>query len=306
MIRTNLVVACWGGPRRTPHCEYEADRAYYLKAQLDSLEKFKHNLSQITFVSTGGDSQGYFDCLKLIARQYALIEREDIGMSYGSFNAAWQADRSFDYYIFLEDDYVFMKDNFDVDMINCFNSIDDCGYLCQLAWGRVIVHPAVFNGIASNECLRRLDVLPGSHEFSDDNLLYYGQVESNGQRAWGDRVARVGLKVKDMGRRFKAPFIESGGSLICWHPEAPEYIIVPVQIYEDVLKNPAYALEYVATDEDWRTFQLYYFGLRNVYLNEESRAFFTANVLPGRMKTREDLARGVSTYENALKMRRYN
>jgi hypothetical protein len=302
--RVNLVVACWGGPRRTPDSRYEADRAYYLKHQVDSLNRFDHNLTQITFVSTGGDTQEYYDYLwQVIAKKYTLIERENVGMSYGSFDAAWQADRSFDYYIFLEDDFVFVRDNFDSDMAAFFEALPDCGYLCQLAWGRTSPHPAIFNGIANRDCLSRLGVLPGSIAVGSTGISYYGAVETEGQRGWGLQVEQIGLKVYDMGRKFRAPFIEADGSMICWHPEAPHYVIAPVQMYKSILDNPEYIETYLMTDEDWRTFRAYYLFLRNVYLSDEDRARFTANVAPCRLKSREDLARAVSIYDGVMKNR---
>src|SRR6266481_6754330 len=152
MLRINLVVACWGGPRRTPDQDYEEDRAHYLKLQDESLNKLVHNLSQITFVSTGGEPD-YVKYLDTLRKKYKVMDRSNVGMSYGSFNTAWQADRTFDYYIFIEDDFVFLKDNFDKAMVDIFASIPGCGYLCQLAWGLRIPHPAVFNGMASKECL---------------------------------------------------------------------------------------------------------------------------------------------------------
>lgn len=301
--RINLVIACWGGPRRTPDAAYEIDRASYLKYQIDSLDRFKHSLAQITFVSTGGDSSAYYDYLSLVARKYKVIERVNIGMSYGSFDAAWQADRSFDYYIFLEDDFVFVRDNFDIDMVRYFETIENCGYLCQLAWGKISPHPAIFNGIASRECLTKLDILPGREVAMQDQMGYYGLVETHGQRGWGLRVQEIGLRVCDMGKKFRAPFIEADGSMICWHPEAPKYIIAPVQMYNTILGNPDYINEYAITEEDWKAFQSYYLFLRGIYLNDEAKALLTANVLPCRMKTREDLARATAIYEGVIKNR---
>lgn len=302
--RVNLVVACWGGPRRTPDAQYEADRAYYLKQQMDSLSRFKHSLSQITFVSTGGDTDNYYRYLeRVVGKDFEVIQRPNYGMSYGSFDAAWQADRSFDYYIFLEDDFVFVRDNFDTEMVKYFQALPDCGYLCQLSWGKISPHPAIFNGMASRECLSKLDVLPGAMAVGSDTISFYGAVETAGQRGWGIKVQEIGLKVYDMGRKFRAPFVEADGSMICWHPEAPYYIITPTQMYQNVLENPAYIEQYLLTDADWNNFKTYYLFLRNVYLSEEDRARFTANVAPCRMSSREDLARAASIYDGVLKNR---
>jgi hypothetical protein len=300
--RVNLVIACWGGARRTPDPQYEADRSHYLKLQMDSLSRFSHPWTDTTFVSTGG-REDYLDYLDGIRSSYKVIDRPDIGMSYGSFDAAWKIDQTYDYYIFLEDDFVFVRDDFDIEMVNYFETLPDCGYLCQLAWGLRVPHPAVMNGIASNECLSRLGHLPGATEYDDNSMHYYGKVQTNGQKAWGDRVLEVGLKVYDMGRKFRAPFIEADGSHICWHPTAPKYIIAPAQIYHQIIENPDYVEQYTMIDEDWVRFKTFYLFMRNVYLSDEDRARFIATVAPCRVKTREDLARATAMYDGIVRNR---
>ena len=297
--RTNLVVACWGGHRRTRHPEYEADRAYYLKLQEDSLAKFEHSLAQITFVSTGGD-ENYNKFLRRLASKYSVMRRDNVGMSYGSFDAAWKAFPDFDYYIFLEDDYLFITDNFDTKLVELFESFDDCGYLCQLIWGLVTPYPSIFNGMASKECLQRLVTLPGAAAFSVDEIAYYGAAEGLGQHAWGEAVQRVGLKLYDMGGRFKAPYLCNYNEFLCWHANAPEYLIVPAQIYHKVLDNPDYVIEYQTTEEDWQQFKTYYLGLRNVYLSDNDRKSLEIVAAPFKIRTREDLARVASVYESSI------
>lgn len=303
--KVNLVIACWGGNRRTPDSQYEADRAHYLKLQVDSLSRFKHPWTDVTFVSTGGEPQ-YLEYLNDLKNSFKVIERDNVGMSYGSFDAAWQANRHYDYYIFLEDDFVFVHDFFDIEMVRYFETFEDCGYLCQLAWGLRVPHPAVMNGIASRDCLTRLDKLPGSVVYDADKLQYYGKVQTDGQKAWGDRVLEVGLKVYDMGQRYRAPFIEADGSHICWHPKASEYIIAPAQIYHQIIENPSYVEQYSMTDEDWDRFKSFYLFMRNVYLSDEDRARFVATVAPCRVKTREDLARATAMYDGISRNRERN
>jgi hypothetical protein len=303
--RVNLVIACWGGDRRTPDSQYESDRAHYLKLQVDSLSRFEHPWTTVTFVSTGGEPV-YLKYLDEVRKQYQVIDRPDIGMSYGSFDAAWKADGTYDYYIFLEDDFVFVRNHFDIEMVRYFETLSDCGYLCQLAWGLRVPHPAVMNGIASNDCLSRLVDLPGAAVYHPNTMEYYGQVQTDGQKAWGDRVLGVGLKIYDMGQRFRAPFIEADGSHICWHPSAPEYIIAPSQSYHQIIQNPSYVEQYSMTDEDWDRFKTFYLFMRNIYLSNEDRARFVATVAPCRVKTREDLARATAMYDGISRNRERN
>lgn len=300
--RVNLVIACWGGRRRTPDKQYEDDRAHYLKLQIDSLSRFSHPWTDITFVSTGGEPQ-YLEYLDEIRKTYKIIDRPNVGMSYGSFDAAWKNNGTYDYYIFLEDDFLFVCDNFDIEMVRCFREFSDCGYLCQLAWGIRVPYPAVMNGMASSDCLSRLVDLPGAVAYDDNNMLYYGKVETTGQKAWGDRVQAAGLKVYDMGSRFRAPFIEADGSHICWHPRAARYIISPAQVYHQIIENPDYVEQYSMTDEDWDRFKSYYLLMRNVYLSDEDRGRFIATVAPCRVKTREDMVRAVALYDGISKNR---
>ncbi|NIQ13965.1 MAG: hypothetical protein GTO02_06040, partial [Candidatus Dadabacteria bacterium] len=76
-----------------------------------------------------------------------IIERKNIGLSYGSFSSAFNLyGDQFEYYIFLEDDYIFVEDQFDEILINIFNQYENCGYLASLVLDDPCEHPAIFNG----------------------------------------------------------------------------------------------------------------------------------------------------------------
>ena len=151
-MKTNLVIACWGGSRAAPDPVYEKDGGSYIKGQLNYLNRYKHNLSQITFMANYSAKRNYNEMVDKIPKKIQgtpvkVIRRANEGISYGAYNQAFLRYRDqFDYYIFLEDDYVFCHDYFDEILVKLFNQKENCGYLCGLiTWGLA----SISNGIAS-------------------------------------------------------------------------------------------------------------------------------------------------------------
>lgn len=116
-----LVVAFYFGNRES--CR-KKESLKYIDAQIHNLKKYKHNLSDIIFVIAEDDRNE-----TLIQRDentgILYIYRKNYGLSFASWMKAVKTYKdTFDYYIFLEDDYCFVKDNFDQIMVNEFNRIN--------------------------------------------------------------------------------------------------------------------------------------------------------------------------------------
>tara|TARA_Y100000034_G_scaffold104648_1_gene131370 strand:- start:24932 stop:25870 length:939 start_codon:yes stop_codon:yes gene_type:complete len=169
MVKINYVIAAFAGDRRVCDESYDKDRSHYLKIHLAQLSKLKHNLDQITIVVAKIEGQPKFDeYINGIKDQYVVIERENRNQSYGSWAKAYEIFRDkFDYYIFIEDDYLFVQDNFDTTLVDLFQSKPNCGYLCSLytedmAW--IGGHATISNGICSAIALEKVwslyDCLP--------------------------------------------------------------------------------------------------------------------------------------------------
>lgn len=218
MVKTNYVIATWTGPRRRgnePHCK---DNVYYVKEHLRLLEKYKHDLDQITVVVPHYDRESqeikdYFasiDGAKCQRSTIKVLRRENKGHSYGSYSHVFDLYRNdFDYYFFIEDDYVFVQDYFDRTMIDCFNSKPNCGFLCCLVTlFEERPHAAISNGIASKEVLSKIFDAKGELPSSKFSTTYHCQ--SQLQFSWA--FLDVGFRLYDFTGTHSVVFNNVGKS----------------------------------------------------------------------------------------------
>ncbi len=71
-------------------------------------------------------------------------------MSYGAWSELFGKNKDkFDYFIFNEDDYFFIEDDFDSTLVRKFNSYPNCGYLCAV----VINHPKPHAGHSTGQII---------------------------------------------------------------------------------------------------------------------------------------------------------
>lgn len=160
--RVNYFLATWSGQR----LKTEFDDSH-LKKHIDQLNKVKHNLAQITIgypenPNVTQEYDTYIRSLRKLEDGTPIIVHpmENKGYSYGQYSRMYETYRdSFDYYVFVEDDYVPFTDGFDSILINLYND-RPCGFLCGLVfdktrrYGRSTPrHAAVSNGIASSAAL---------------------------------------------------------------------------------------------------------------------------------------------------------
>jgi len=165
--RTCYVINFYLGDRRFDIDTYATDKLCYLKTQIECLNRYKHSLSKIIFnfnVEPSHYSQ-LNKALKIIPKiiQNTEVEiniRENIGLSYGAFSEIFGTNMdAYDYYIFNEDDYVIVQDNFDEYLVNKFNSLPNCGYLCGLVRETTDIHAkhaGMSSGISSYSVLKKV------------------------------------------------------------------------------------------------------------------------------------------------------
>ena len=142
MARVNLIIASYGAI--TQKYIHLLDKKYYLRYNISLLNTIKTNISQITIMKpnvkeTDHLVNDYYDFSKLdisnIKDRIKIIECENIGISYGQFLNGINNDKSFDYYIFIEDDYVISKDYFEEDLINEYESKNESlSFLCSFIY----------------------------------------------------------------------------------------------------------------------------------------------------------------------------
>lgn len=132
MPKINYVVACWSGPRRFIDPPYIEDRTWYIKHHLTELSKRQHKLAQITVVSNKNDKdddhffQEYLASLpdNLNGVPLVVSQRDsNIGQLFGAWSHVYDLyGTSFDYYVLMEDDYVFLHEEFDQVFLNEFTN----------------------------------------------------------------------------------------------------------------------------------------------------------------------------------------
>jgi glutaredoxin len=157
-------IASWSGPRLVNFDDT------YLEKHIEQLKKIKHNLTQISIgnpenTSRRDEFEEYVRSLKEVSGVPVVVhDIPNIGRSYGQWSRIYEKYRTqFDYYIFVEDDYQPVLDNFDSVLIEMYNK-KKCGFLCGLVLnttGRYGIntfqeHAGVTNGIASSAVLEKV------------------------------------------------------------------------------------------------------------------------------------------------------
>lgn len=223
------VIAFYFGNRRNDVDAYQTDRLCHLKSQIATLEKYKHSLSKIIFsFNVEPEQYSYLtEAINIIPKRIQNTEieiniRENYGLSYGAFSDIFiKYMDKYDYYMFNEDDYVIVQDNFDDYLLNKFKSLPNCGYLCGLvseyAFDRKIRHAGLIGGIQSYECLKKVydknNKLPSSKEIG------YSNAEMDGQVAQSVAIRNAGYEIYDIREEYRTQI---------WHLNQlffPEYAI---------------------------------------------------------------------------------
>jgi hypothetical protein len=182
-------------------------------------------------VNNGGEAPEYTEYLDFLRDKYTVMDRENTGMSLGAFSAAWKANPNYDYYILTEDDYMFVLDYFDDEMVAMIEGEPDCGYMCMVV--ETLNHdcpfPGHMTGIASRALLERLG------GFEAENTRSEHAVGDQMQKYFGTQIMETRqFTLADMGSMFKAPFAETRGhtfTIIEHYSNAPYTLMVPSQIY---------------------------------------------------------------------------
>lgn len=226
MHKINYVCPCWSGPRRGGDEFYNKDRSIYLRAQIATLNLLQHHLSQITFVVPKNTEEPvqFRDLIDNIPEKIGetpikIIETKNTHSSYGPYHYVYSLYKeTFDYYILIEDDYVFVKNNFDDILVKIMKKTK-CGYLC----GRIgkcgdgLPIASVSNGLVHSSAFKQI-------------WDHFGCIPHAGQVEFSDAFLNSGVKMKDYGGTFRTPFY-GFGSCAWFHASNEEDLIVPVQCY---------------------------------------------------------------------------
>jgi hypothetical protein len=251
---TNYVIATWSGPRRQGNDEYHKDKTFYIRKHLQLLKKVKHHLSQITIVVPRNkkEPKKFSRFLREIPSKIqdakvVVLRRENYGQSYGSWSHVYGKYRDkFDYYLFVEDDYAFVKDYFDIDLSMRLDSLPNCWFLCCLVGYSIDarLHAAISNGICRSTVLKKVwDVfgelpsggdywevkedLPEDPKEQRKKSVYSGEP----QLQFSEGFLEIGTKLYDVTEDYKIPFNDAGKIRIYGNPKE-DCLIVPLQFKE--------------------------------------------------------------------------
>lgn len=193
-----LIIASWSGWR---HPTYSSEKL--LQFQYDQLQKLDHNLDKVLLVVNGRSGPKEIDLFP------DKLFRDNVQGSYGAWRDGMIANPGYEWYFFLEDDYVFNLDRFDQLMVDMWTP--EATYLAE----RVIDnHAAVSNGMTRGNINPNWNRLPSVD-------IYEASLQKSWHRCFGD----TGLI--DMTDRYSTPFWT--GTDLRFQSEKPA-LIVPVQM----------------------------------------------------------------------------
>lgn len=152
-MKINYIIATWNGYRPSA----QLCLSYYeqvLKNHIDAVNRYKNTISQITIMKPYCNTiNSYYDIN--LTNNMKLIECVNEFQSYGQWlKAVEKYLNDFDYFIFVEDDYVPAIDNFDMKLIEIY---EEGTYLCSMADtlnNMFPHHAAISNGIISKKLLK--------------------------------------------------------------------------------------------------------------------------------------------------------
>lgn len=205
-MKVNYFLATWSGPRRAGHMNGEL----LTHIHLQKLKNIDQKLSQITIGHPHNyrESKKYTEWMKNLNGSEingtpVVVENiTNEGYSYGQYSKMFDRHDDFDYYILTEDDYVPVKNNFDLKLVD-FYKRSECGFLCGLStpvlaegaepWN----HAAISWGITSKEVLKENKKTYG-------RVLFHGPDLAQVNFSWG--FTSSGFKIEDVRKEYCVPF----------------------------------------------------------------------------------------------------
>ena len=178
----NYVIASWGG-------KTSKRREAPLTRHLQQLNSLKCDLAQVTIgrPKCHHELHEYTHTVETIKQledgtPVAVLPLKNEGLSYGQWSRIFsEYEESFSHYIFIEDDYVPVRDHFDRWLVNRFDELHRscrCGFLCGVVLNKAGIkpaplHAAVSNGVTSFEVLKAVRDHHGC--LPHDNQLTFSQ-----------------------------------------------------------------------------------------------------------------------------------
>jgi hypothetical protein len=190
----------------------------------------EHNLDQVTVVlAEGGDAaadQWVKGLKKVGSTPIEVIVRENAGLSYGSWNAAYDAFADeFDYSIVTEDDYMPALDDFDREMVRFAER--DVTYVSALEAGEGLF-AGVSNGIIPHEVWKEVHPVP-----YDDGVP--GTKGNRSQTVWSRNFKPAGFPITDWLEEYATPFRRFPRRIVWYGHASRPPLFIPLQAADQTL-----------------------------------------------------------------------
>lgn len=216
MKKTALIINFYLGNRRKIPKIYDVDRTILVKKQIEYLSKVKHNLTTIVFSFNlrYEDIKIINECINEIPKkiqnsEVRIVLRNNDGISYSAW-AEYTINNlnNYDYFIYNEDDYFFIQDNFDDYLKNTFEKYKNCGYLCAISrepsgWNNFRKHAGYAAGITSkNSIIKVYDSFEEISKIKDSGYKLGESVQID----FTNCFINQGLEIYDVRETYRIPF----------------------------------------------------------------------------------------------------
>ncbi len=210
-MKINYIIATWNGIRVKPVCNV----TYYeqaLRNHIKILNNTLNSITQITIMKPKSNVvNSYYDDINLNDK-IKIVDCENKYQSYGQWmKAANLFLNDFDYFIFIEDDYVPATDNFDMKLIQIYK---EGTFLCSKVGGENdLKHCQISNGIISNNTIRNLISNIKYSEWFDTyskkypDLIFRG---TNYQRAFSRYFIENEIFIEDYSIEYMVDYYANG------------------------------------------------------------------------------------------------
>lgn len=222
------------------HPGLRKDGALYLREHVKRVLAYCKNIDRIVVASPWGDGfyKGYEEYLEELERlremngiTIEVFRRENVGLSYGSFNDVFGKYRTaFDYYFVAEDDYLPAVPEFDRILLGMIEGLPKCGFLCGLVWpvrdyayGCAAIFLGLMRAAALDEIWRKNGCLV---KLSDPTS--YGEAERSGQIGMSTAVVGAGYTIEDWTKSHSSLYLRESAVEVYGDPKLPP-LYVPAQ-----------------------------------------------------------------------------
>lgn len=239
MNKTNLIIAAWGGERTNEKPEYlkltPCGTSNHIAKQITTLNKYVNSLSQVTIVCPpcSDPHLEYSNAIHHLpkhldngAKIELLYSDRNVGSYYSWLYATQQYKADFDYYIYIEDDYAFVENDFDSIMVNMYEERRDYG--CEYLASYVKHNATITNGIVSSKVLQDKNYIFGYEMDSFFASFVFGRFHP--EYGLSPYFCNKGIIYFGAGKHILVPtqMVNDSGCVI-----SPDNVL----LFEDIIKN---------------------------------------------------------------------